>query len=84
MDKRIIGIIFGVLVILSFLVFIILKDNPGIGNSVEDSNAELEKYRSPEIPEECRLPDYENDLDYWKEHLSHHQNTLYCLEEYYK
>ncbi len=46
-------------------------------------NADLNKYRSENIPEECRIPNYENDVQAWKEHLSHHQNTLYCLD-YYK
>ncbi len=52
------------------------------GNAIND-NAELEKYRSESIPEQCRLPEYEDDLNWWKQHLSHHTNTLYCLE-YYK
>ncbi len=47
------------------------------GNSVKESNdADLSYYRSEEIPEECRLPSYENDLSWWKEHLGHHENTL--------
>jgi len=33
------------------------------------------------IPEECRKPEGQ-DLQSWKEHLSHHQNTLYCLDYY--
>ena len=34
------------------------------------------------LPEECRKPEGQ-DIDSWKEHLGHHQNTLYCLD-YYK
>ena len=49
----------------------------------ETNNIDLSKYRSEEIPEQCRLPEYENNLDSWKQHLSHHENTLYCLD-YYK
>lgn len=51
-------------------------------NVVENSevNSELEKYRSNDIPEDCRLPVYEKSIVSWKEHLSHHKQTLYCLE----
>ena len=41
---------------------------------------ELSKYRSKDIPEVCRLPDYDNNINKWKEHLSHHEETLYCLD----
>lgn len=59
------------------------------GSSISDkdnqkqSSPELDKYRSEDIPEECRLPGYEENLDWWKQHLSHHSQTLYCLD-YYK
>ncbi len=49
---------------------------------VEVKNPELEKYRAENIPEDCRLPEYETNVKSWKEHLSHHQNTLYCLKYY--
>lgn len=52
------------------------------GQPLSSSSEELDKYRSEEIPEECRLPEYEDDLNSWKEHLSHHENTLYCLDYY--
>ena len=54
-------------------------------NAVKEtnSNVDLSKYRSEDIPEECRMPEYEKNLEEWKEPLSHHQNTLYCLN-YYK
>ncbi len=84
MDKKIlIGIGAGILVLLLFFGFF-MGGTKITGNSISHKDTELEKYRSAEIPEECRLPDYENDLTWWKEHLGHHQNTLYCLEEYYK
>lgn len=54
----------------------------GEEQSISSSSEELDKYRSENIPEECRLPEYEDDLDWWKQHLSHHQNTLYCLDYY--
>jgi len=41
---------------------------------------DLEKYRSEDIPQDCRLPIYESRIESWKEHLSHHENTHYCLE----
>jgi len=44
---------------------------------------DLSQYRSNDIPEDCRLPKYENNIKSWKEHLSHHQPTLYCLD-YFK
>jgi len=47
-----------------------------------ENNNELDKYRSNEIPEECRVPEYEKNIESWKQHLSHHENTLYCLEYY--
>lgn len=75
-------LIFGAIILVLLLtlgVFVKFNSN---GNSVkQDSN--LEKYRSEKIPQECRLPEYDNDLNGWKEHLGHHQNTLYCLD-YYK
>ena len=46
-------------------------------------NINLDKYRSEDIPEECRLGDYDDNIESWKQHLSHHQETLYCLD-YYK
>jgi len=45
-------------------------------------NPELDKYRSEDIPEACRLPVYEDNLDWWKQHLSHHQQTWDCLKYY--
>lgn len=76
-------LIFGVIVLVLLLsVAVIIKFNK-TENDIQRSNVDLSKYRSTEIPEECRLPEYENNLDSWREHLSHHQNTLYCLD-YYK
>ena len=53
------------------------------GENAVKNDIDINKYNSEEIPEECRMPEYENNLEEWKEHLSHHQNTLYCLN-YYK
>ncbi len=55
------------------------------GNTIKEettNNLDLSEYRSEEIPEKCRLPEYEDSIEEWKEHLSHHQNTLYCLDYY--
>lgn len=48
----------------------------------EQTNPELDKYRTQDIPEDCRLPTYESDIAWWKQHLSHHKQTWYCLEYY--
>ena len=66
----IIGIILLLLILGSF--GIIRFGRSSEGSNVVNSN----------IPEECRKPEGQ-DLQSWKEHLSHHQNTLYCLD-YYK
>ena len=50
---------------------------------LEEISGEVVKYRDSGIPEECKLPEYENSVENWKEHLSHHKNTWYCLEEFY-
>ena len=61
-----------------------MADNHGGEQPVSLSNSEeLTKYRSEDIPEDCRLPEYENSVESWKEHLSHHKETLYCLD-YFK
>ncbi len=73
---------FVLLIIGSFLISL----RGGVtGNIVKESNideTELEKYRSEDIPEDCRLPEYESNLEWWKQHLSHHKQTWYCLDYY--
>ena len=56
-----------------------LKTDP---NVVKTQDTDLSKYSSEKIPQECRLPEGK-DLQGWKEHLGHHENTKYCLD-YYK
>jgi len=76
------GIVFLFLIGLAILNSGILGDN-SLKNFKQDSiNLELEKYRVQEIPEDCRLPVYESDVEWWKQHLSHHKQTWYCLEYY--
>ncbi len=77
------GIILFILLIIGiFLISSGLLSNKSNSNeNNQQIDADLEKYRSESIPEECRLPAGQ-DLQSWKEHLSHHQNTLYCLDYY--
>ncbi len=72
-------LIFGVFfLILLLAVAVVIKLN--INRQAVNNN--LNTYGSENIPEECRLPQGQ-DLQSWKEHLGHHQQTLYCLD-YYK
>ena len=60
----------------------ILNRNAPKNFKSEQTSPELEKYRSEDIPEDCRLPEYESDIEEWKQHLSHHEQTWYCLDYY--
>ena len=82
MNKKylIYGALIFLVVILAILVF--TKGAKIDDSKVNVKNADLEKYRSDNIPEECRLP-ASQDIESWKEHLEHHENTKYCLE-YFK
>ena len=59
----------------------VLKRSPP-GSLKQQGNQELSKYRSSDIPEECRLPEGDSDVEWWKQHLSHHEPTWYCLKYY--
>ncbi|MFA4952766.1 MAG: hypothetical protein WC584_00935 [Candidatus Pacearchaeota archaeon] len=73
-------LIFGVVSLVVLLsIAVVIKLNR-TGDAI--NNEDLNKYRSEKIPQECRLSQGEN-LQSWKEHLGHHQDTLYCLD-YYK
>ena len=72
----------GVAVIVLILVLAGLMFVRNNTNEEFNSGDDLSAYRSEKIPEECRLPEYESDLNSWKEHLGHHQETFYCLEYY--
>jgi len=52
------------------------------GVSVNSDIGDLSKYRSEDIPVDCRLPDYSNDVVGWAEHMGHHAETQFCLEYY--
>ena len=66
----------------NFTTQINLENNASVKNINPVSDSELSKYSSADLPEECRLPEGQ-DVNSWKEHLGHHQNTFYCLD-YYK
>ena len=76
------------IIILLLLGIVLLSSGILNGNTSKNfeseqiTNPELEKYRSKDIPEDCRLPNYENDVREWTEHLSHHKQTWYCLNYY--
>lgn len=72
-----------ILLIVSFILSSGILNGNSVENNLDNKNPELEKYRSEEIPEECRLSIYEDNLEWWKQHLSHHKETLHCLD-YYK
>ena len=76
MDKKIIAyIMIGIIILLLILSsFGVLNFNSG---RVSTGNNDYSN-----LPQECRPPAGQ-DIEAWKEHLGHHQNTLYCLE-YYK
>ncbi len=72
------------------VVVLLLVGSVVVGLSLSSSDdvivagdLDLEQYRSEDIPVDCRLPVYESRIESWKEHLGHHENTLYCLE-YFK
>ena len=71
-----------VVLVLAVAVFVKVNATGNTGQNPKNSQ-DLAKYRSETIPAECRLSEYESSIDAWKEHLSHHQNTLYCLD-YFK
>lgn len=49
---------------------------------VSSGSSDLDKYRSDDIPADCRLPSYDNDVVGWAEHMGHHAETQFCLEYY--
>ncbi len=59
-----------------------MANHHGGEQSIILNDEDLAKYRSEDIPSDCRLPDYNDDVKKWAEHLSHHQETQFCLEYY--
>ncbi len=83
-NKNIIYITVGITVVLLIAGVYFLNFRNFVGDETNNKYADdnLDRYRSDDIPEECQLPPYENNTEKWKEHLSHHENTLYCLNYY--
>lgn len=79
-DKKIIlYIVIGViLLLLIFGSFGVMRFGGNRGNTGSSGGNVV----NSNMPEECKKPEGQ-DLESWKEHLGHHQNTLYCLD-YYK
>ncbi len=73
----------GIIVLILLIITIYPFFNKNVSNNsavTENINPELQKYRLDSIPEACRLPLSQDDIQSWKEHLSHHKNTWYCLD----
>jgi len=73
-----------VLLILGAIIFSFGFPNKDASKNLKspEKNLSLEKYRSEDIPEDCRLPEGNSDVEWWKQHLSHHKPTWYCLDYY--
>jgi amino acid transporter len=74
---------FAIAVLLILIIgglFAVKNMNGSVVKESKSNNVDLSKYRSEDIPEKCRLPDYENDLGWWKTHLGHHAETNECLQ----
>ena len=78
MKKQTKKIALWIAVIIALLLLIALSFN-FISFNKKQTNANSD-YSN--LPQECQKPDSQ-DLQSWKEHLGHHENTKFCLE-YYK
>ena len=67
--------------IVGLIILLLILINFGIINFNSQKNSGNGNINYENMPQECRKPDGQ-DLNSWKEHLSHHQNTLYCLDYY--
>ncbi len=68
-------VIFIILMIVLALSVIVVFYNFTAFNKIQSSGS------SGNMPQECRTPAGQ-DVESWKEHLGHHENTKYCLEYY--
>ena len=78
MDKETIIIIIVVIIVIFAVLYTtgIISINIGkTGNSVAGRST------NGNMPQECQAPAGQ-DINAWKEHLGHHENTKYCLEYY--
>lgn len=77
MDKRIIAYI-----VIGIIILLLLFSSFGMINFNLNTNSNTNSENYGDMPENCRPPAGQ-DIESWKEHLGHHEDTLYCLE-YYK
>ena len=78
MDKETIIVIAVVVLVLIAVLYATGIVSFNIGNKSGNANTEGS---SGNMPEECKQPAGQ-DLNSWKEHLGHHENTKYCLDYY--
>ena len=79
MDKETIIII----AVIALVLLAVLVATGIISFNIENKSGNTNTGGSSEsMPEECKVPAGQ-DLNSWKEHLGHHENTKYCLD-YYK
>lgn len=69
-----------VILLLAGSVFLLFDSSSAEEVVIVSEDLDLEQYRSDHIPSDCRLPVYENRVESWKQHLSDHEDTHYCLE----
>ena len=79
MDKKTIIIIAVIVLVLLATLYATGILSINLGNKSGNVNT---GGSSGNMPEECKVPAGQ-DLNSWKEHLGHHENTKYCLD-YYK
>ena len=63
-----------------FILILVISILVSFGADINIKNAGSDNYGN--MPEECKAPAGQ-DINSWKEHLGHHENTKYCLD-YYK
>ncbi len=80
MDKEKITVI--VLVILVLLAVLYAAGIINFNFGKKSENSASSGGGSGDIPQECQKP-ADQDIQAWKEHLEHHENTKYCLD-YFK
>ena len=78
LDRIALGI-FIILLLGSLLINIKISKSSVIVAPEEDP---LKWYRSSDLPIDCRVPEYENNLEIWKLNLRYNQVTCYCPKYY--
>jgi len=69
--------IFAVLIVGSLLInFNVSKS--AVGKLPE--NDALVWYKSDDLPEDCRMPEYEDNIEEWKKNLRYNKETWHCLK----